>query len=1783
MKQCCKIIKWMVIRVLVVSLCLVITTFPSRVSADDSVIHTQPAILETVSQEGFVHPSVGFTGDALKLMQEKVAIGAEPWASAFEDFRNSRSGSLDYDIRNQSKLDKTKPAYTKIDNDAKAKEAKVDAEAAFTHAVIWAATGDVRYREKAMTIVRLWSQIDLGNPKGFTDSHISIGDAMVNMVRAAELLRYTEGSGEWAWTDTDTTNFTQNYLMAFYDGNFYHNNGRWMNQHGIITQAYMMAAIFSDNQQWYQEAVEWATANKTATFKGQSGDIFHQIRYVTQNERTGAPVEPHVQLVEMFRDMGHASGNTSTLSMIAYMTEIQGTKVNPDPASPTFGEVTEASDGVGMFEFLDNRILAGANELAKYNLGYDILYTPVNISNAVVGDPTGNYADTVSDNGRGLGYASEVTYGYYMHHLTQPLDPDDERIKYLAQAIEKQGGLKAIPSYVLLQGTNDLATGEVVGPPKPLSNPPYMEVTAAYDRLQAFDYVGRSETTSTSTFQDMDGMRSVLYDVRYENQYTWYDLDLDDSYNEITIRAASNSNVGTKVDVILLDGVGGLDRTNVTTADLAKGEVLTTLQVPNTGWWTNYATVSSKLSKPLSGKHLIAFKYYGSANALSYQIAFDWFAFSDGYAGDEHTALSGVLSGEATKASDGVNLSERGAITFGKMNFDSGNNSIELQAKTTDATGKLLLYSGETLVATYKMPNTSNAMVKFTSEVASADLAKIKGIHDITLRYKGSSPITLKTYRNIERNRLANVETIGSQANFIADQAIPISGTFETGKEGTRSYILTKNESLVYLSKAALQVDRTKDSIVSFTVRTNGAAKLQLQRDSSTPPFSTIRVPDTKGEWLRVSTNISDKYVKSDDYPTYLKSLFLSIMTDNEDTEVMLGSYTLDPADTSPVIKLTSEQGFELTSVAAYENGEDMNLKVSIEDLDSVNVSLSTDNQDYIDSSGLNGKAGGTLIVKPVGLAPGEYVFHIYAQDDTSNYVDQEVKLSIYPEEENKAPEGLTAALTGPTSVLLNWQEVKGATYYTIYRKQGAGGTYTKWKETTSTELSDADLKPGTLYAYQVAAGGNAGETAKSSPIDVTTLSAIQVTQSMVKASSKQWDASDSTGIGTPESNGWWAFDGNIETAPDALTNPSWILIDLGQNNAPILGGVKFYPRSTHLNRMKDAVIQGSNDGTTFETLYTIGTISTAKWYFVGMTNNKGYRYLRYYTPKGNANVAELEFYQKAAIAPEPNQSPIFADLSPVTVTAGQEVKQTLVATDPEGDSITYAGIGLPAGAQLDTATGEFSWTPEAAGSYVLQFKATDAKGAATVATWTITVKEIAEPQPGAENSATLRGPLTAAPGQTVDLNIGVHGVTNGFTTAQLTVTYDTYKLQFPTTEDEQGLTILADGAVTSSEEYLQIIGTGVKPESGEILLIVANTNQNQINDSGDLINLHGQVKTDATTGQAQVSLSNFEVSADGNSNMLDTSTASITIQIQVDKTQLTAAIQSAQSLHDTAVEGSDTGQYPVGSKAVLLTAIEHASAVTTNEAATQAEVDAKVIELNRAVEAFTELVIGVSKAELQQTILQAQQLSATAVVGSSQGQYPFEAKNVFDAAIQSAMVVRDNTGSTQAEVNTAVTALKTAITTFRSSVHTATPQPTDHTGLAVQIQSVQKQLDKAVAGTKIGQYPQQAISILKAALNTANEVKNNTAATQSSVDEALANLQSAASTFAAQMITLVPGQTQVSIKDLSIIAKYYGTKSTDASWTDIEKADLFDGGEITIRELAAVAQMIVGDWLQNK
>ena len=135
----------------------------------------------------------------------------------------------------------------------------------------------------------------------------------------------------------------------------------------------------------------------------------------------------------------------------------------------------------------------------------------------------------------------------------------------------------------------------------------------------------------------------------------------------------------------------------------------------------------------------------------------------------------------------------------------------------------------------------------------------------------------------------------------------------------------------------------------------------------------------------------------------------------------------------------------------------------------------------------------------------------------------------------------------------------------------------------------------------------------------------VQLTQSMVVASSVSWDNKFNAA-----QNGWRAFDGDTATSSDTKTGNGWVRVDLGAGNEQAIGSIKFYPRAGFAGRMNGALIQGSNDGTNFVTLYSISGVSDYKWYRVSTNTDMAYRYLRYYTPNsGYANAAELEFYKR--------------------------------------------------------------------------------------------------------------------------------------------------------------------------------------------------------------------------------------------------------------------------------------------------------------------------------------------------------------------------------------------------------------------------------------------------------------------------------------------------------------------------------------------------------------------------
>jgi beta-glucanase (GH16 family)/regulation of enolase protein 1 (concanavalin A-like superfamily) len=291
--------------------------------------------------------------------------------------------------------------------------------------------------------------------------------------------------------------------------------------------------------------------------------------------------------------------------------------------------------------------------------------------------------------------------------------------------------------------------------------------------------------------------------------------------------------------------------------------------------------------------------------------------------------------------------------------------------------------------------------------------------------------------------------------------------------------------------------------------------------------------------------------------------------------------------------------------------------------------------------------------------------------------------------------------------------------------------------------------------------------------------------------------------------------------------------------------------------------------------------------------------------------------------------------------------------------------------------------------------------------------------------AATLTGPEAVYPEQPFDLTVGVSSLLSSFTTLQVVLTYDPNLLEFDTVTHSNGSLSLTESALSSLRNHFNVLGTAIKADKGQILIIMASEgNDNAISTIGDLYSIRPKTKAGVAAGETTVSLSDFIVSFAGSDTPV--TGASLSIQLKdvdepVDKSALSKAITAAQSKYDAVTEGTKIGQYPAAARAALLAVITSANAVLSGSAATQTQVDTATTHVNTALE-----------------------------------------------------------------------------------------------------------------------------------------------------------------TFLTNMVTLVPGQTSVTINDLSVISKYYGTKSTDANWSEIEAADIFHSGEIDIQVLAAVARMIIDNWLSE-
>ena len=358
---------------------LLVVTSPARAAVEDLITDNVVAINETISDAGFVHPGVGLSAEDLRNAQEMVRNGQEPWASYFSAMAATGAASTGYRAANSKSASQPDVALDPNFNHAGLRGREtVDSFGALTQSLMWVMTGNEVYRKNSIQALRTWASM---NPDGFTyfaDAHIHTGKPLSQFLMAAEIIRATDPLADATpgtqdgydviWSADDDERLLTNFANPLVE-KFLYSNERWMNQHNFGLYGRIAAAIYADDAEAYATGVEWFTVN--STYDGyDNGSIAVQIPRVEADDPGNPYGEEFVYLSEMGRDQAHGETNVDNLAAMARFLEVQGTKVDP-----VHGTVSTTEDAVTAYEFLDNRLLEGANAFFGFMMGAPTPYT----------------------------------------------------------------------------------------------------------------------------------------------------------------------------------------------------------------------------------------------------------------------------------------------------------------------------------------------------------------------------------------------------------------------------------------------------------------------------------------------------------------------------------------------------------------------------------------------------------------------------------------------------------------------------------------------------------------------------------------------------------------------------------------------------------------------------------------------------------------------------------------------------------------------------------------------------------------------------------------------------------------------------------------------------------------------------------------------------------------------------------------------------------------------------------------------------------------------------------------------------------------------------------------------------------------------------------------------------------------------------------------------------------------------------------------------------------------
>jgi hypothetical protein len=283
----------------------------------------------------FVHPGLLHTDADFHRM--KTHLGREPWKSGWGRLIANRHSSLDWKPNPQEVVYRgggTPQNYATLFNDV---------AAAYALALRWKVSDDPAYARKGVEICNAWSS-KLKSMNGSADRFLAVGIYGYEFANAGEILRSYQG-----WKPDDFARFQQMMLTVFYPTNhdflMRHNGAApdhyWANWDLCNMASEMGIGVLCDKRSIYEEAVGY--------FK--HGDGNGAINRAVVCIHAGGLG----QWQESGRDQGHTTMGIALDGAICQMAWNQGDD---------------------LFGYENNRFLAGAEYVAKYNLGEDVPFTP---------------------------------------------------------------------------------------------------------------------------------------------------------------------------------------------------------------------------------------------------------------------------------------------------------------------------------------------------------------------------------------------------------------------------------------------------------------------------------------------------------------------------------------------------------------------------------------------------------------------------------------------------------------------------------------------------------------------------------------------------------------------------------------------------------------------------------------------------------------------------------------------------------------------------------------------------------------------------------------------------------------------------------------------------------------------------------------------------------------------------------------------------------------------------------------------------------------------------------------------------------------------------------------------------------------------------------------------------------------------------------------------------------------------------------------------------------------